>query len=168
MILSITIMIVAAALSICIFTIFNPNRTPVLSGQRWMLPGLGNILIVETLGPSASFGKAYGKYINVRYRTEDGTCGHCTKDDIRSTGKLLPYRQPTARDLYIEKILDAARRNQESDNWEPYSPPPGWVAGQSEGPIVDADIVDLSDASKQGSQPTRSMLAKIEKYRFLD
>ena len=168
MILSVTIMIVAAALSICIFTIFNSSRTPVLSGRRWFLPGLGNILIVETLGASASFGKSYGKYVNVRYRTEDGTCGHCTKDDIRSTGRLLPYRQRSAKDVYIEKILSAAKRKQESDNWEPYNPPPGWVAGRAEGPIVDADIVDLSESSKDHTRPSRHQLAKIEKYRFLD
>jgi hypothetical protein len=168
MILSITIMIVVSALSICIFAFLHPNKTPVLSGQRWRVLGLGNILIVETLGPHASFGQAYGKYVNVRYRLEDGSCGHCSKDDIRYTGKLLPYQQPSSRERYIEKILETVRRKQESANWEPYSPPPGWHAGRSEGPVIDADIVDLSNESKASPLDKKLRLSKIEKYRFLD
>lgn len=145
MMISIAIMIASAAVAICVFAIMQPRRPPVLSGQRWVMPGLGSILVVETLGPGASFGTAQGKYINVRYRTSDGTCGYCTKDEIRGSGRLVRYNQKSARDKYIESILDAARNKKSDLSWEPYKPPPGWQKKYSEGPIIDADIVDLSD-----------------------
>lgn len=144
MIASITAMIVAAALSICIFIIFNPRSAPVLSGQRWLMPGLGSILIVETLGTGATFGSTFGMYVNVRYRLEDGTCGYCTKGEIKSTGRLLPYQKKSSRDIYIEKILNAAK-NKHDHAWKPYRPPPGWVRKHSEGVVIDAEIVNLDD-----------------------
>ena len=144
MMISIAIMIASAALAICFFAIMQPRQLPVLSGQRWVMPGLGTILIVETLGPGASFGNEHGKYINVRYRMPDGTCGFCTKNEIRSSGRLVPYTQKSAKDEYIEKILEIAKnKKQEKDSsWKPYSPPPGWTKKQSEGPIIDAEIVN--------------------------
>ena len=142
MMMSVAIMIASAALAICFFAVMQPRRLPVLSGQRWVMPGLGSILIVETLGPGASFGIEQGKYINVRYRMLDGTCGFCTKNEIRSSGKLVPYTQKTTREEYIDKILNAARdKKRQSDSWKPYSPPPGWTKKHSEGPIIDAEIV---------------------------
>ena len=143
MMTSIAIMIASAAMAICFFAVMHPRATPVLSGQRWIMPGLGSILIVETLGPGASFGSGQGKYINVRYRMLDGTCGFCTKNEIRSSGRLVPYTQKTPKDEYIEKILDAAKQKEKKDDsWKPYSPPKGWTKKYREGPIVDAEIIN--------------------------
>ena len=143
MMMSVAIMIASAAIAICVFAIMQPRQTPVLPGQRWVMPGLGSILIVETLGPGASFGSKQGKSINVRYRTADGTCGFCTKGEVISSGRLVPYNGQLTREQYIEKILDAAKSKKENEkSWKPYTPPPGWVGKYNQGPIIDAEIVD--------------------------
>ena len=141
--ISIAIMIASAAAAICVFALVQPRQMPVLPGQRWVMPGLGSILIVETLGPGASFGSSQGRSINVRYRTVDGTCGFCSKGDIVTAGKLVPYGHQMTKQEYIEKILDAAKNKKESEaSWEPYKPPRGWAKKYSEGPIIDAEIIN--------------------------
>ena len=141
MIVAITIMMVAAALCIIVFTMTNPRATPVLSGQRWKMPGLGNILIVKTVGIGASFGRNVGKHINVKYQLLNGEYGYCTKSEIRNTGRLLPYGL-SERDAHIRNILDAARKKSTNKQWSSYSPPPGWVKPQQDGDIRDAEIVN--------------------------
>lgn len=139
MMLSIAIMIASTAAALCLYIIMQPGRPPVLSGQRWLMPGLGPILIVETLSPGSSF--APGSRSDVRYRMADGSCGLCTKNEIRSSGKLMPYSHQSQKDQYIEEILNAAKEKK-NDKWEPYSPPKGWTKKRSEGKIVDAEIID--------------------------
>ena len=158
MIIAITIMITAAAATIVAFIIANPRLVPVLSGQQWLMPGLGNILVVKTIGSDASFGKNVGKHINVKYQLENGEYGYCTKSEVRTMGQLLPYNNRTERDVYIQNILDTVRERNQKE-WKPYAPPPGWRPPPDPDKIYDAEIVD-SPASPRKSR--RSGLATVE------
>ena len=122
---AISIMMVAAAACIMVFIIANPKLVPVLSGQRWVMPGLGNILIVKTLGTGATFGKGLGRHIDVKYQLENGDYGYCTKSEVRLTGRLLPYDK-RERDIYVRNILSAIRKKSNEEEWVAYAPPPGW------------------------------------------
>ena len=143
MMIAISIMIAAAAACIMVFIIASPRVVPVLSGQRWVMPGLGKILIVKTLGVGASFGKGLGKHINVKYQLENGDCGYCTKFEVRSTGRLLPYDKHQ-RDTHIKSILSAIRRrSSEKEGYSAYSPPPGWNPSRKNSEtIYEAEIVN--------------------------
>ncbi len=143
MIVAITIMMVAAAACISIFILANPRLIPVLSGQRWIMPGLGDILIVKTIGTGASFGKGIGKHINVKYQLPNGDYGYCTKLEIRSTGRLLPYSN-NQKDIYIRKILQESAQRKKEKSWRPYSPPRGWVPPKNtkDETVYEAEIVD--------------------------
>ena len=75
MMFAITTMIVAAACCIIVFIIAGPRGIPVLAGQRWNMPGLGSILIIET--------DIKTQAANVKYQLESGEYGFCTKHEIR-------------------------------------------------------------------------------------
>jgi hypothetical protein len=146
MFVTISIMFIAAAFCIIAFIIAAPQGTPVLVGQRWEMPGLGNILIIDTNVKSSSPS-------DVKYQLTNGEYGYCTKYEVRYTGKLLPYSKNAQREIYIDKILRTVRdRNQERvDKWKPYRPPAGWVKPKKAEHIYDAEIVEPEpDASDEG------------------
>lgn len=155
MMVAITIMMVAAAICISVFIVVSPKLTPVLSGQRWIMPGLGDILIVKTIGMGGSFGKTFGKHIDVKYQLTDGEYGYCTKSEIRSTGRLLPYNR-TQRDIHIQKILNASAQRSQEKKWQPYTPPSGWVPPRhthNDETVYDAEIINPAPKKKSTSNP---------------
>ena len=135
MFVTISIMFIAAAFCIIAFIIAAPRGIPVLAGQRWEMPGLGSILIIDTNIKSSTVP-------GVKYQLASGEYGYCTKHEVRYMGKLLPYSRNAQKEIYINKILQAVRdRNQENANdWTPYQPPPGWVKKPST--VYDAEIVE--------------------------
>jgi len=157
MIIAVTVMMIAAAATIIAFIIANPRLVPVLSGQRWLMPGLGNILIVKTIGNDVSFGKNVGKHINVKYQLDNGEYGYCTKSEVRTTGQLLPYDNRTERDIHIQNILNAARERKQDSTWKPYTPPPGWQPDPGPGQVYDAEIINPQSSSKKSKKTDMAM-----------
>jgi len=150
MIIAITIMITVTAATIIAFIIANPRSVPVLAGQRWLMPGLGNILVAKTIGSDASFGKNVGRHANVKYQLENGEYGYCTKSEIRATGQLLPYNNRTERDVYIQNILDTVRERKQGE-WKPYAPPPGWRPSPDSDEVYDAEIITPTNSNSKKS-----------------
>ena len=156
MFVTISIMFIAAAACIMTFIIAAPRSVPVLVGQRWHMPGLGNILIVETNIQSSIVP-------SIKYQLSNGEFGYCTKQEVQYTGKLVPYSKHAQREIYINKILHSVReRNRKTtDSWEPYNPPPGWVKSRKDDIVYDAEIIEPKRST--GAKDNRKQNLSISK-----
>lgn len=152
MFVTISIMFIAAAACIMTFIIAAPRSVPVLAGQRWHMPGLGNILIVETNLRSSTVPP-------VKYQLISGDFGYCTRHEIQYMGKLLPYSKNAQREIYMNKILKSVReRNQKKTNsWEPYNPPPGWIKPQRDDVVYDAEIIEPETSTSTKDSRKRNL-----------
>ena len=107
------------------------DLTPIITGQRWYLKGVGPVTIIRVLGNGAEFDRP-AKGMNVHYRTVALRNGYCTKSDVRTSGTLLPYDKIQAeRDMEqtsrpdVEELLAIMRRKKSelADSWKPYKRP---------------------------------------------
>lgn len=126
------------------------NSKPILSGQRWQVPGIGNVIILKSLPSGERFRSGPGKGSNVVYATDAGMVGYCLKSDVYASGILLPYDKDAIQNAInkikrkseIDNLLRLMEKKKEELNIFPsYSPPKGWVKKSgTRVTVVESDI----------------------------
>jgi len=133
MIIMVMVIIASAAVT---YIVIPPRVTPVLPGQRWFMPGLGNILIIRITSGTQPH-RPPRAHADVEYKLADGIVGYCSKAEIRGFGHLLPY---TASLNHNDEKKSPTHKE---DNYSTYSPPKGWSKHpqRSHNIIYDAEII---------------------------